>query len=96
MFGFESSVIAEYWPLFVHGAWTTVQVTIICVCLGMCLGTLLGMGRLAQARYNPLKGFLHYCVRWPIGLRELLSRHAALCADFSHVLCRAAGLYSPG
>lgn len=66
MFGFESSVIAEYWPLFVHGAWTTVQVTIICVCLGMCLGTLLGMGRLAQARYNPLKGFLHYCVRWPI------------------------------
>ena len=66
MFGFESSVIAEYWPLFVHGAWTTVQVTIICVCLGMCLGTLLGMGRLAQARYNPIKGFLHYCVRWPI------------------------------
>lgn len=66
MFGFESSVIAEYWPLFVHGAWTTVQVTIICVCLGMCLGTLLGMGRLAQARYNPLKGFLQYCVRWPI------------------------------
>ena len=66
MFGFESSVIAEYWPLFVHGAWTTVQVTIICVCLGMCRGTLLGMGRLAQARYNPLKGFLQYCVRWPI------------------------------
>ena len=32
----------------------------------MCLGTLLGMGRLAQARYNPLKGFLQYCVRWPI------------------------------
>ena len=66
MFGFESSVIAEYWPLFVHGAWTTVQVTIICVCLGMCLGTLLGMGRLAQARYNPLKGFLQSCVLWPI------------------------------
>ena len=68
MFGFHSDVIVEYWPLFVHGAWMTVQITVICVFLGMILGTLLGMGRLASARYEPAKSFLHFGVRWPIAV----------------------------
>ncbi len=66
MSGFHSDIILEYWPLFADGALMTIRITIICVTLGMCLGTLLGMGRLASARYNPLKSVLHYGVRWPI------------------------------
>ena len=42
--------------------------TVICVFLGMILGTLLGMGRLASARYEPAKSFLHFGVRWPIAV----------------------------
>ena len=68
MFGFRSDVIIEYWPLFVNGAFMTVKITVICVLLGMILGTLLGMGRLASARHEPLKGLLHYGVRWPVAV----------------------------
>ena len=55
MFGFRPDVIVEYWPLFVNGAFMTVKITVICVLLGMILGTMLGMGRLASARHEPLK-----------------------------------------
>ncbi len=68
MFGFHSDVIVEYWPLFVKGALMTVKITVICACLGMILGTFLGMGRLASARYEPMKSILHYGVRWPVAV----------------------------
>jgi polar amino acid transport system permease protein len=68
MSGFHANVIMEYWPLFVDGAFMTIKITVICVFLGVILGTLLGMGRLAYARHEPLKSFLHYCVRWPVAV----------------------------
>ena len=68
MFGFPSDVVVEYWPLFVNGCFTTIKITVICVVLGMILGTFLGMGRLATARHEPLKSFLHYGVRWPVAV----------------------------
>ena len=46
----------------------SVKITVICVLLGMILGTMLGMGRLASARHEPLKSLLHYGVRWPVAV----------------------------
>lgn len=68
MFGFRSDVLVEYWPLFVHGAETTVMITVVCVTLGMMLGMMLGMGRLAGARTGTLNTVLRYGVRWPIAV----------------------------
>lgn len=68
MFGFRSDVIVEYWPLFLNGAWMTVKITVVCVLLGLILGTLLGMGRLASARTAAANTLLHYGVRWPIAV----------------------------
>ena len=90
MFGFRSDVIIEYWPLFVNGAFMTVKITVICVLLGMILGTLLGMGRLASARHEPLKGLLHYGVRWPVAVRgtplfvQIFLMHFAVLPLFIH------------
>ncbi len=64
--GFRFDVIEEYFPLFVSGAVMTVEITVICIILGVILGMILGMGRLARARYAPLKQIMHYGVRWPV------------------------------
>src|ERR1700712_2947436 len=63
---FRTDVLVEYAPLFVEGALMTVRITVICVILGVTLGMLLGMGRLADGRHAPLKQLLRYGVRWPI------------------------------
>lgn len=68
MFGFRSDVIAEYMPLFISGAATTVKITVICVCIGLVLGILLGMGRLAHSRNASTNSLLKYAVRWPIAV----------------------------
>lgn len=68
MFGFRSEVIAEYMPLFISGASTTIKITIICVCIGVVLGILLGMGRLAHSRAQSTNQILKYAVRWPIAV----------------------------
>lgn len=68
MFGFRTDVILEYWPLFLNGAFMTVKITVICVTLGIILGTLLGMGRLASSRTPSMNQLLHYGVRWPIAV----------------------------
>ena len=44
----------------------TIQITVICVTLGVILGMALGMARLADARHSPWKQILKYCVRWPV------------------------------
>jgi len=64
--GFRYEVITEYWPLFLEGAKMTIQITVICVTLGVILGMALGMARLADARHSPWKQILKYCVRWPV------------------------------
>mgnify|MGYP000870622333 CR=1 FL=1 len=66
MGGFRYEVITEYWPLFLEGAKMTIQITVICVTLGVILGMALGMARLADARHSPWKQILKYCVRWPV------------------------------
>ena len=53
MGGFRYEVITEYWPLFLEGAKMTIQITVICVTLGVILGMALGMARLADARHSP-------------------------------------------
>lgn len=68
MLGFRSDIIEEYWPLFMSGAFMTIKITVICVTLGILLGMLLGMGRLASSRTPTLNGMLHYGVRWPIAV----------------------------
>ena len=66
MGGIRSDVLIEYWALFVEGAGTTLKLTICCVVCGVIIGMLLGMARMAEARHNPWKTILHYCVRWPV------------------------------
>jgi polar amino acid transport system permease protein len=39
-----SSVLAQ-WPLFVHGAWLTIKLSIVATLLGLLIGTLCAMGR---------------------------------------------------
>lgn len=68
MTGFRSDIIMEYWPLFMNGALMTIKITVICVTLGILLGMLLGMGRLASSRNPGLNMVLHYGVRWPIAV----------------------------
>lgn len=68
MTGFRSDIIMEYWPLFMNGALMTIKITVICVTLGILLGMLLGMGRLASSRNPGLNTVLHYGVRWPIAV----------------------------
>lgn len=95
MFGFHSDVIVEYWPLFLNGAFMTVKITVICVLLGVMLGTLLGMGRLADSRHEPLKSILHYGVRWPVAVYvSFFPWYAAFCADLFDAFCGFTRLYS--
>ena len=68
MMGFRSDIIMEYWPLFMNGALMTIKITVICVSLGIVLGMLLGMGRLASSRNQRLNTVLNYGVRWPIAI----------------------------
>lgn len=66
MFGFRFDVLSEYWPLFLEGIEYTLILTVSCVACGVMLGMLLGMARMAEARHQPLKGMLHWGVRWPV------------------------------
>lgn len=66
MSGFRFDVLLEYWPLFVEGLQTTLELTVSCVICGVMLGMLLGMARMASARHEPLKSVLHYGVSWPV------------------------------
>jgi ABC-type amino acid transport system permease subunit len=49
-----SSVLAQ-WPLFVHGAWLTIKLSLAATLLGLVIGTLCAIGR---GRPQPLRGAL--------------------------------------
>ncbi|MZI94300.1 ABC transporter permease subunit [Vibrio sp. CAIM 722] len=66
MNGFHWDIIQEYWPLFMSGAQTTLECTIICVITGTLWGLILGLGRLAEAPHGPWKYILHYGIQWPV------------------------------
>ena len=48
---FNFGVVAEYHQLFFKGTLLAIGMTIVCVAIGIVLGILLGMGRLAAARH---------------------------------------------
>lgn len=57
---FRTDIIIEYWPLFLQGLGTTVELTVIGVFFGTILGLLLGLGKIAKVEHGPW--------RWPVAL----------------------------
>ena len=41
----DFSVPLERWPLFIHGAWLTIELALVATVLGFTLGTLCAVGR---------------------------------------------------
>lgn len=88
-------VVAEYHQLFLWGAVYAIGMTVICVAIGIVLGILLGMGRLADSKYAPWRQILRYGVQWPVRLYvsffrgtplfvKILLFHFALMPVFIH------------
>lgn len=62
---FRFDVVLEYMPMFLDGLYKAIFMTIICLTVGVILGILLGMARMADSRYAPRKYFLRYLVQYP-------------------------------
>ncbi len=88
-------VVAEYYQLFLLGAAYAILLTVVCVSIGVVLGVLLGMGRLAESKYAPWKQILRYGVQWPVRIYvsffrgtplfvKILLFHFALMPVFIH------------
>ena len=63
---FNFGVVTEYHQLFFKGTLLAIGMTIVCVAIGIVLGVLLGMGRLAESKYAPWNHILRFGVQWPI------------------------------
>lgn len=63
---FRFDIVGEYYKLFLLGAGYAIVMTAVCVSVGVVLGVLLGMGRLAESKYAPWKQVLRYGVQWPV------------------------------
>ena len=63
---FNFGVVAEYHQLFLKGTLLAIGMTLVCVTIGIVLGILLGMGRLAESKYAPWNHILKYGVQWPV------------------------------
>ncbi|AFY00491.1 amino acid ABC transporter permease [Bdellovibrio bacteriovorus] len=57
---FRTDIIIEYWPLFMQGLVTTLQLTLIGIFFGTVLGLFLGLGKIARIERGPW--------RWPVQL----------------------------
>ena len=88
-------VVAEYHQLFLVGAMYAIGMTVVCVSIGIVLGVLLGMGRLAESKYAPWNHLLRYGVQWPVRIYvsffrgtplfvKILLFHFALMPVFIH------------
>lgn len=62
---FRPDILVEYKQLFWAGTLMTVGMTIACIAMGIMLGLLLALARLADARHQPWKGIFKYALRWP-------------------------------
>ncbi|BCJ87886.1 amino acid ABC transporter permease [Effusibacillus dendaii] len=62
---FRWEIIGEYWPLFVKGAVTTIEATVIAVVLGTIIGLFAGIGRLAYVKHGIWKYIVTLLFRWP-------------------------------
>ena len=65
---FRADIIAEYAELFWRGLEMTIAITAIGIVLGSCLGLLVGMARLADARHSPARQLCRFLLRWPAAL----------------------------
>ena len=63
---FNFGVVAEYHQLFLKGTLLAIGMTLVCVAIGIVLGILLGMGRLAESKYAPWNHILKFGVQWPV------------------------------
>ncbi|MBV2168352.1 MAG: amino acid ABC transporter permease [Bdellovibrio sp.] len=57
---FRTDIIVEYWPLFLEGLQTTLELTLIGVFFGTLLGLFLGIGKIAFVERGPWK--------WPVAI----------------------------
>jgi polar amino acid transport system permease protein len=48
---FDFASVMEQWPLFLHGAWLTIQISFCATLLGFIIGTLSAIGRRSQVRW---------------------------------------------
>lgn len=75
---FRTDIITEYWPLFLAGLWTTLQLTLIGVFCGTLLGLLLGLGKIARAERGPWKWPLRLLIKIPSELYVVFFRGTPL------------------
>ncbi len=62
---FRTDIIVEYWPLFLQGLWTTLELTAIGIGVGTVLGLLLGLGKVSQVEHGPWRWPVLLFIRWP-------------------------------
>lgn len=62
---FRTDIIVEYWPLFMQGLLTTIELTFIGVVAGTILGLFLGLGKISYVERGPWKWPVTFLVRWP-------------------------------
>ncbi|HWU43524.1 MAG TPA: amino acid ABC transporter permease [Bdellovibrio sp.] len=66
MFGwFRTEIIIEYFPLFMQGLVTTLQLTLIGIVGGTALGLLLGLGKIALVEHGFWRWPVRALARWP-------------------------------
>lgn len=65
---FRTDIIVEYWPLFLQGLWTTIELTLIGVCVGTVLGLFLGLGKIAHVEQGPWKWPVRLAIKTPAQL----------------------------
>jgi amine acid ABC transporter, permease protein, 3-TM region, His/Glu/Gln/Arg/opine family len=62
---FRTDIIVEYWPLFLEGLGTTLELTLIGVVVGTILGLFLGLGKISYVEHGPWKIPVMIFIRWP-------------------------------
>jgi polar amino acid transport system permease protein len=62
---FRTDIIVEYWPLFLQGLGTTLELTLIGIGFGTFFGLLLGLGKIAKVDRGPWKWPVLVFIRWP-------------------------------
>ncbi|WII73462.1 amino acid ABC transporter permease [Bdellovibrio sp. 22V] len=62
---FRTDIIAEYFPLFLQGLWTTLELTAVGILFGTLLGLLLGLGKIAMVERGPWKWPVRFFIKLP-------------------------------
>lgn len=62
---FRTEIISEYWPLFMQGLVTTLELTFLGIGFGTLLGLFLGLGKISKVEFGPWKWPVQIFIRWP-------------------------------